>query len=377
MKSFLLFLMALILVFTGGCRGNAPQPSPMIPISTETPGILATFAPIKTETPISLPTATDLPPTSTATLQPTQQMINPLPPGEYILFIKKYQKATKDTPQYFIEAYTPEGVYHEKLINMDAQTGWVIVDIKKVFNDLGMANDETKTILFSSSEFPYDLEFRDSRRKAYPLIFDSCEKYFAWAPDGKQFIASCEFSKENGENSLGDLFLFKDLNADPIRITNSAKNISYRFPTWSPDGKWILYDRSYVATGVSPYDDGTYSFSTGCFPDYRACDEQAKRLSPLTLSSVVWSPDSQYIAASKMDKLLLFRFNHGFVQKIREIEGFRDESWFAWSPDSKRIAYIDINGIELVSMENPKEGHLLTVLKNAYLLGWKKVPADQ
>ena len=108
------------------------------------------------------------------------------------------------------------------------------------------------------------------------------------------------------------------------------------WPTWSPDGKTVLYtplsDVSKPSIWKVASDGGAAT---------QVCDRMA--LEPIA------SPDGKLIAAcshekddSPLNKVGIFQYDNGQLVKVLNIEAFRQEGpGYRWAPNGKAITYID------------------------------------
>ncbi len=131
----------------------------------------------------------------------------------------------------------------------------------------------------------------------------------------------------------GDIFTVPAENGPVVNLTASS-GVAERYPSWSPDGKWLAYwsDRS-----------GEYELMVRP-ADGSAAEQSLTTFGPGFRHSLYWSPDSKKVAfvdqamklwivdretrqATQIDKAgALF---HGSLENFR----------FSWSPDSRWLAY--------------------------------------
>jgi Tol biopolymer transport system component len=80
---------------------------------------------------------------------------------------------------------------------------------------------------------------------------------FAWSPDGKRLAFNAQDDASNFDIYVLDV---TQQGSNPPMIGGSVRRLTTdpaidAFPTWTPDGKWILYDNG----GATPLDDSGFS----------------------------------------------------------------------------------------------------------------------
>jgi serine/threonine protein kinase len=150
------------------------------------------------------------------------------------------------------------------------------------------------------------------------------------SPDGR-YIA---FTSNRGGN-VGTFHIWRtDIDGgNPKQLTDGQIDF---WPTWSPDGKWVLY------TPLSNMAKPTiWKVPAEGGPSAQVSDRMA--LQPIA------SQDGKLIAActsekdsAGINKIGIFQFDNGQLVKVLNIEGFRREGGgFRWAPNGKAITYID------------------------------------
>jgi tricorn protease len=172
-----------------------------------------------------------------------------------------------------------------------------------------------------------------------PLIFGG------WiSPTGKRAIAEAR----------GDIFSLPAEHGPVLNLTASS-GVAERYPTWSPDGKWLAYwsDRSgEYELYIRPADgNGEEEKLTSIGPGYRY--------------TPYWSPDSKKLAFVDQAKVI-----HHYDIDRRRLTEIDQDIWMnhgglanfqvSWSPDSRWMAYsrgLD-NRASAVFLYDTQEGRL-------------------
>lgn len=151
------------------------------------------------------------------------------------------------------------------------------------------------------------------------------DSQISWSPDGRKAVY---VSDRHGENQI---FLYDYQEKKEISLTDSA--VFANMPKFSPDGKWIAYFHGR--------------------DEIRLIDTETREIKPFikgifamgvhAATSFAWSPDSRWIAFLDADDNY---FTNLYVQKIDEIEFRRItflshiEGWnVLWSPDGRYIIF--------------------------------------
>ncbi len=184
-----------------------------------------------------------------------------------------------------------------------------------------------------------NIQIADDYSSARTEIVDVSKRISSYgiSPDGKRALF----------NARGDVFTVPAVQGFTRNLTKTS-GVHERNSVWSPDGKWIAYvadetgeDEIFI---VKP--DGTGKTKlTDNGESYRF--------------ELSWSPDGKKIACS--DKTMKLYYIDIETKKVKQVA--KSKSWemrdYAWSPDSKWLAFTDDNenGISVVylySLENDK-----------------------
>ncbi len=194
---------------------------------------------------------------------------------------------------------------------------------------------------------------------------DACGLLPSWSPDSKRIISIC--SENNG---ISDLYL---ISLDTRLATRLLKcNDGEHFcsdPSWSPDGKWIAYYYSILASGQ--WDEtGLYILNTQCFDTTSACAIQG--MGEDATPPYTWSPDSQYLAGRcEDDSINIYLIEDGNLVLSRNYQIGMYFSIIAWSPSGKWIAVNSADGVLLVSVES---GEIMPLTNLGEFYSWISVP---
>ena len=143
------------------------------------------------------------------------------------------------------------------------------------------------------------------------------------SPDGKRAIVEAR----------GDIFSVPAENG-PVKNLTQSSDVAERFPSWSPDGKYIAYwsDRSgeYELTVREPGVEGSEKKLTSYGAGYRY--------------NLYWSPDSKKLVfVDKAMKIYIFDRTTGQTTYVdhglRMFEGNLQGFSASWSPDSRWLAF--------------------------------------
>ena len=141
----------------------------------------------------------------------------------------------------------------------------------------------------------------------------------AWSADGEQIAFV------SGRDGRGHLYVMKADGTGTRRLTNTDQDDSH--PSWSPDGKWIVFSREGALFRVAP--EGGTATRVGKGPGAAA--------------SPAYSPDGTRIAYDY--RLPGFSIREVWVMNAdgtnaRKVTDLREKSGYpAWSPDGKTLAF--------------------------------------
>lgn len=149
--------------------------------------------------------------------------------------------------------------------------------------------------------------------------------------DAAEYISGATVSPEGvrvAVEARGDIWTLPAKKGAPRNLTNTD-GIAERYPSWSPDKKWIAYFSD--ATGEYEL---TITQSDGRGETRRLTSDGAHwRYAP------VWSPDSKHIAfTDKTSSLFIHTIESGETKKV-DSDPWANRQGYSWSHDSAYIAY--------------------------------------
>ncbi len=138
--------------------------------------------------------------------------------------------------------------------------------------------------------------------------------------------------------------------ADGSRLRILVRNAADSFPSWSPDGRLLLFQRGDCSGGACGTAisvvraDGTKLHRVAFLPNHALGDLAA-----------VWSPDGSRIAFERPrskgfgDEIAVVRVDGSGLRSLTK--GVADASGAAWSPDGRTIAYTSSSSIYLMNAD--------------------------
>lgn len=200
------------------------------------------------------------------------------------------------------------------------------------------------------------------------------------SPDGKMIISAAWTSEDiiPGINfPQTKIWKIPVDGEESTQITNNQDRYADFCPSWSPDGKTIVFVRTYLLESRQLFGESSiYTVnSSGGVPNLIITEPDK------FIFSLVWSPDGQMIAYLTKEKelpnkklLKIINVNNGISRLIVEIQGASVNTELAWSPDSKRIAFNDRDEkvIKIMSLNDGSIEDIETSLVNVHIyhLDW-------
>jgi TolB protein len=160
----------------------------------------------------------------------------------------------------------------------------------------------------------------------------------SWSPDGSRIAF---MSDRDGSPRRNDIFVM-DADGGNVRNLTNTPDLDERSPDWSPDGTSLVFR-------VTLESD----------PTIVTMKVEGSRLRPFALGgNPAWSPDGEWIAydtamGASEDSVLLIR-PEGRGHRVLRDDSSDDEEP-AWSPDSRRLAYIHDEALAIVRADGSKQ----------------------
>ena len=192
--------------------------------------------------------------------------------------------------------------------------------------------------------FLIDFDGKRPRRLTQHAQYDAVP---AWSPDGQK-ITFMSFRNEHefqGWGITGDIWVMNVDGTSPINLTQSPDRVD-RSPSWSPDGKQIVFGSTELFKGRDGRD-----FTRS---DIWVMDTAGGNPRNLTNDDFIdvnpdWSPDGKQIAFSSNragdrkgilnDNWEVYMMNADGLNLINLTNHPARDGGAAWSPDGKRIAF--------------------------------------
>ncbi len=194
---------------------------------------------------------------------------------------------------------------------------------------VGLSPNVASDLPLKSAIFVMDAEGSQLRQLTETEASDSNP---SWSPDGKYILFASD-RDSNGETGLGryDLYIMNSDGTNIQRLTQSAKGIDAYQPVWSPDGKWILY----VAEAVAQVREIQIISADG---------EQQPSLNIRGLLPN-WSPDGKQIVYTGIvedepwnSEIYVMDVDGSNVKRLTNSEG--GDTQASWSPDGEWIVFV-------------------------------------
>jgi Tol biopolymer transport system component/beta-lactamase regulating signal transducer with metallopeptidase domain len=187
------------------------------------------------------------------------------------------------------------------------------------------------------------------------------------SPDGKQIVFSGKKEKKSPIFLHNHIWTVPVEGGKPKRLTSAAEGTTHMYPCWSPDGKTI----SFIYAKIPDIISNVGEVKT----DIYIIQEDRGEPTALTTKSdcvsfgpIAWSPDGNYIAYySQVDEVAatgnirIVSINGDrqsqTIGKVNEVHPGKE---FAWSPDSRRIAFNGPNG-KTISIMSVRDGSVVNI----------------
>jgi Tol biopolymer transport system component len=185
-----------------------------------------------------------------------------------------------------------------------------------------------------------------------------------WSPDGKQIVFSVYY--DNSQSNPTKIYI-TDLSGTHQLSIATFGNSDSAFPKWSPDGKRIAF--------TSNSDGLTEIYLMGADGLNQSQITQGDDVNPKNNYDVQWSPDGKYlgfvsegvhdITTASIDVIQPDGSNHRSI-----ILNPKSQQTFSWSPDGKEIAYVSTHDKLCVANLDNKITHCFSNIGNCLGPTW-------
>ncbi len=252
---------------------------------------------------------------------------------------KKIESITNNPGQDIIPMWNGNKIYFAS--DRDSRMNLFVYDLttkqtRKLTNftefDVKFPSRGDNAIVFENGGYIYKLDLATEQAEKVPvqILEDFDIGRGGWKDAGKD-VSNYEISPD-GNRALfgahGDVFTVPAKYGNTRNITGTS-GVHERNSKWSPDGKWIAYVSD--ASG----EDEIYVEPQ----DGSAAPTQLTKNADTYKYQITWSPDSRHILwADKKLRLQYVDVESKKVTQVAQATAF-EYSDYAWSPDSKWIAY--------------------------------------
>jgi tricorn protease len=207
---------------------------------------------------------------------------------------------------------------------------------------LDLASEQTRVV---------DVTIPGDRPKIRPQLVDVSDHIRSAdiSPTGKRAVMEAR----------GDIWTAPARHGSPRNLTRTA-GVHERYPSWSPDGRWIAY------WSDASDENELYLVQS----DGKAEPRKLTNHGPGFRYGILWSPDSKYVAYGDNAGNMYLRAIDKDESKLVDTDPDARVPQASWSPDSRWIAYTkradsDLNTIWLYNVETGEKHQLTSELFNS------------
>jgi Tol biopolymer transport system component len=181
------------------------------------------------------------------------------------------------------------------------------------------------------------------------------------SPDGKMIVFSGKTQYDPVNFLHNQIWTLPVEGGVPEQLTEAPQQSTDMFPCWSPDGKTIAFVRARIPEKIGEISD----YNTNIYIVQANGGEPTSlttELDSVNFGPIEWSPDGKFLAyfsqeddTSSSGNLKIISANgDGKSRVIGKVRDPHPGMQFAWSPDSKRIAFDGPDGkvIKIISLED-------------------------
>jgi Tol biopolymer transport system component/DNA-binding winged helix-turn-helix (wHTH) protein len=225
-----------------------------------------------------------------------------------------------------------------------------------------------------------------SRKSTHPLIpvpisvkplttYPGTEDFGMLSPDGQQLA----FSWDEDTNSVTHIYL-KQLGTErPLQVTKLDK-VNDSAPTWSPDGRYIAFQRSVFQPDSSdPLADIMVMPALGGSERKLTTIHMVSKLSPCFAPNMSWSPDGKTLAFMDISpdgkNFVIYQISMDTLERKQLTKpplASLGDAFPAYSPDGKTVAFVRTTNVSADVFSIPANGGValqLTRENHVTLLG--------
>ena len=194
----------------------------------------------------------------------------------------------------------------------------------------------------------------------------SDDRFPSWSPDGKRIaFMSIRNKKVKGVITItSEIYVMDADGGNQLNLTNNPSDD--KFPSWSPDGKRIVFTSDRAGRGAVGITSEIYVMDADGQNEQRLTNNRKNDSFPS------WSPDGKRIAFSSDRKGDLENFeiyvmdaDGGNEQKLTNNRG--DDNFPSWSPDGKKILFdSDQDGKRDIYLMDADGGNLQNLTNNRH-----------